>query len=185
MRTATSWSGGTPFEPFGDGYVIPSRYEIRITEWLYDVQLDVRFEHGRFIVTDLHVTRVDEPVTSEGLRRVPIRRFIASSAEQVLHTRTVTQSGGPDTAVHTVAPARLPADLARVRLSAEALGQAAVVYRIAHAVGLPPTQTVSQRFKLPRSTAGRWITEARRRGLLGPAEERKAGETDGEHRETS
>jgi hypothetical protein len=56
------------------------------------------------------------------------------------------------------------------------LRDVASVYRAAHADHRPPTQAVSARFGVSRSTAGRWIAEARRRGLLGDARPGMAGE---------
>jgi hypothetical protein len=53
-------------------------------------------------------------------------------------------------------------------------------YRDALAAGEPPTRAVSVRYGVARSTAGRWIAEARRRGELGKARPRIAGEIDQE-----
>jgi transposase len=49
------------------------------------------------------------------------------------------------------------------------------VYQVAYATGESPTKAVMDRLGLPRSTAGRWIRMARKRGLLGPATPSKAG----------
>jgi hypothetical protein len=58
------------------------------------------------------------------------------------------------------------------------LREIAAVYRAALAAGEPPTRTVAARFGVARSTAGRWVAEARRRGVLGKARPRMAGEID-------
>lgn len=59
------------------------------------------------------------------------------------------------------------------------LRDVAAVYRTAHAAGDPPTKAVAARFGVARSTAGRWIAEARRRGHLGEAPRpRMAGERE-------
>jgi hypothetical protein len=59
------------------------------------------------------------------------------------------------------------------------LRKVAEVYRGAHAARNPPTRAVAARFGVSRSTAGRWIGEARRRGHLGEAPRpRMAGERE-------
>jgi hypothetical protein len=63
-------------------------------------------------------------------------------------------------------------------LKAEELTQIASTYRDALAAGEAPTRAVSARYGVARSTAGRWIAEARRRGQLGKAHPRRAGEVD-------
>jgi hypothetical protein len=62
------------------------------------------------------------------------------------------------------------------RLPDEWLQRVAEVYREALSRDLPATDTVWQAFDISRSTAGRWIVEARRRGFLGPAIPGRAGE---------
>lgn len=66
------------------------------------------------------------------------------------------------------------------RLPDEILVRAAEVYRGALGEGLSPTDEVAHSFPISRSTAGRWIVEARRRGFLGPAIPGVAGELDQE-----
>jgi transposase len=64
------------------------------------------------------------------------------------------------------------------------LARVAEVYREAHALGSNPTRTVAQRLGVARSTAGRYVVQARRQGHLGPAPGlRVAGEaTEGAQR---
>ncbi|MGH2975582.1 MAG: hypothetical protein ACRDLL_12035 [Solirubrobacterales bacterium] len=56
------------------------------------------------------------------------------------------------------------------------LSRVAAVYRTAVEQGDPPTQTVADAMYAARSTAGRWVVEARKRGFLGPATKGRAGE---------
>jgi hypothetical protein len=56
------------------------------------------------------------------------------------------------------------------------LTQVADLYRAAIEHGDPPTQTVAEQMRIPRSTAARWVTKARERGHLGPALRTTAGE---------
>jgi hypothetical protein len=51
----------------------------------------------------------------------------------------------------------------------------AEVYKAALRRGQPPTQAVARAMHTARSNAGRWVMEARSRGLLPPAQEEKGG----------
>jgi hypothetical protein len=62
------------------------------------------------------------------------------------------------------------------RLTDDELQVAAEVYRDALRRGAHPTQTVQRVMHVSRSTAGRWVMECRKRALLGPTTERRAGE---------
>jgi hypothetical protein len=66
------------------------------------------------------------------------------------------------------------------RLSDEHFAAVADVYRYALRTGRPATASVGEAFNVSRSTAGRWVVEARRRGLLGPARPGVAGELEQE-----
>ena len=59
----------------------------------------------------------------------------------------------------------------------EALWWASHLYRLAVIVNDPPTKSVEEALDLPRSTAGRWLALARKRGFLGASEGR--GKTGG------
>lgn len=50
------------------------------------------------------------------------------------------------------------------------------VYRRALQEGWPPTRTVAETFGINHGTAGGWVANCRRRGLLGPTVMRHAGE---------
>jgi hypothetical protein len=63
-----------------------------------------------------------------------------------------------------------------VKLSDADLRRAADIYRAALKKHDPPTRAVADQLHLARSTAGRWMVEARRRRFLGLATPRQAGE---------
>ena len=143
---------------------------------LYDVEADVLFEEGRFICNRLTVKRREDgpPVTTEGLRAIAVATLLHVAAESnVMHT-TPTGDGG-----YKATWPMLPMLSERAQSgggpSEEDLRLIATVYQVAYATGGAPTTTVMDRLGLPRSTAGRWIALARKRGLLGPATPRKAG----------
>ena len=64
----------------------------------------------------------------------------------------------------------------RRRVTRELLREVAEVYRRAHEEGRPPTQSVAEQFHVSHSSAGRWVVEARKVGILGPATGTKPGE---------
>lgn len=55
----------------------------------------------------------------------------------------------------------------RRRLTDELLREVAEVYRAAHKAGLPPTAAVSEHFEVLHTTAARWVTFARKAGIMG------------------
>jgi hypothetical protein len=64
----------------------------------------------------------------------------------------------------------------RKSMTRELAREVARVYREAYAAGDPPTVTVAQTFHTSHRTAGRWISQARQMGELGPALGKMAGE---------
>lgn len=63
-------------------------------------------------------------------------------------------------------------------MSCPNLEEVAAVYRHAYANGNAPTRAVAAHFNRPRSTAGRWVQEARASGHLGPPRGTTSGEAD-------
>lgn len=64
----------------------------------------------------------------------------------------------------------------RNRITREHLEQVAEVYREADAAGAPPTRAVQARFSTTHSTAAKWVSQARKEGVLGPAINSRGGE---------
>lgn len=116
-------------------------------------------------------------VTSEGLRKLPIRRLQQLAVLAAVHAEPkiggqhrlekwadLYASALPDT------PAKRSP---RKRLTDDHYRQVAEVYRGAFK---NPTSAVMAKMHASRSTAGRWVVEARRRGFLGPTKPGQAGE---------
>jgi hypothetical protein len=151
------------FDPLNPGIAAPLALEYRVElEGLYSLDFQARYERGRYVVEQLTIRRRADgpPVTTEGIREIPVTALLRASLEGYLAhapvelTEHARDGGGP---------------------AEQDLRAVAIVYQIAYATGAPPTKTVIQRLGLPRSTASRWIALARERGLLGPATPRKAG----------
>lgn len=62
----------------------------------------------------------------------------------------------------------------RRRLPDDHFERVAAVYREALVLGQPPVEAVAKALHGSRSSAGRWVMETRRRGLLGRAQPRRA-----------
>ncbi|MFK4797826.1 hypothetical protein ACI3K5_03920 [Streptomyces sp. MPA0124] len=64
----------------------------------------------------------------------------------------------------------------RNRITRDHLEKVAHVYRQADADGAPPTKAVAERFDTSHSTAAKWVSQARRQGILGPPPGSRGGE---------
>ncbi|HEY5832454.1 hypothetical protein [Streptomyces sp.] len=64
----------------------------------------------------------------------------------------------------------------RNRITREHLEKVAEAYRKADADGAPPTRAVQQVFATTHSTAAKWVAQARKEGILGPAPGSRGGE---------
>ena len=177
MRVSVSHGPGA-IEPFGKGFAVLGRFEASFEDESlpYAVTLGAILEEGRFSVISLTATRLPKgpPVTSEGVRRLPIATLLQFVAATSLLRVERTPSGDEV----LISPMDLP-DLTELAVDGptdEVLGYVALIYRIGYAVGNAPTREVVQAFGISRATAGRWIAQARELEYLGPAEERRAGE---------
>jgi hypothetical protein len=95
-------------------------------------------------------------ILSDQLRHVPVA--------EIVHRAIVAHADAPKIPKLTAEQA----ELMRLRgPTDEALRHIAAVYRAALATGSPPTAAVEAALGLPRSTTGRWLQQARQRGLLG------------------
>jgi hypothetical protein len=138
----------------------------------FDVDLEAKFSDGQFRVQWLTATKRPKGVdiTTDGLRRVPVGRILQHAIEKVvlINGVYVTGRGVVDRAIREVMQSGKRDD--------QVLILVATLYRLAHAVNVPPTAYVSERLKMPKSTAGRYVGLARKAGYLGPALRTKGGE---------
>jgi hypothetical protein len=150
----------------------------------YDVTLGLSFSGGRYVCDRLTLARRPggPPVTGEAVRAVPVARLLRWG---VRHLLMEVVERGPDGSLIAEPLGDMPADLAERGPTEISLRWVARVYTMAVACGDPPTAAVEKTLRLPRSTAGRWVSAARDRGYLGPTTPGKIGGTEstphGEH----
>jgi hypothetical protein len=142
-------------------------------EWVDDPPLAVpvyvcldQHEDGRLHVTALHVEGI---VSAEVLRAIPVGR-IEALANGLLHPQAAKRGWRSD--------ARLPEDLLRDdarRRSDDFYATVASTYRHLASATHQPVVELAAANEVPRTTAHRWVKEARRRGLLAPGRPGKAG----------
>ena len=128
------------------------------------------------------------PVTRELLRKIPITKLLATAMKTPLVYFKIGEpppGGGakiePPTSVERAKFYESYAQGARrprrgSPLTDDNLDKVAKLYRSAVERGDPPTQTVADQMQVARSTAARWVSAARSRGLLGPAVPGRGGE---------
>ena len=135
----------------------------------HDVEVLVVVDDGRLSAREVVVRQVDDgpPVTSEALRLVPVATLVQWAGRHLRHVRSVREGQ----VVLDAGPAD-ETEFARAKqqgMTDETLQLVARTYRVAVLMGRPPVRVIEEWFELPRSTAGRWVTAARKRGYLEPA----------------
>lgn len=144
-------------------------------EFQTPIELDYELSGDRFVWTAIRgqaldaamVRRISAPRISEALLGDALERFLFPVNRKKGTTWSVQllQKADADPATFT-AEGPLP----------DVLKVVALIYRLAYLTGQHPTRAVQRRLQLPRSTAGRWIAQARERSLLRESRgERKAG----------
>ncbi|GIU97412.1 MAG: hypothetical protein KatS3mg013_1215 [Actinomycetota bacterium] len=158
-----------------DGISLFRRVRVRAEDdrWTAEVSVSYDEELGRMVAERLEVRGIGAPVTPELLRKVPLKRLVAHGA---FRAAGADLFGDPTSAAYLVGRVLGvdPVEIAAKGPTDEALRITAAVYRIAYLAGLRPTNVVAAAMKIPRSTAGRWVMTARRRGFLAPTTRGKA-----------
>lgn len=138
----------------------------------YDVEVEIGAHNGRLVARELRVRQIagGPPVTVEGIRALPVARLVrlAGSDLQRADTDGSDSSAWLDTA-------NKPSKAEAKQMVADGptdrtLQLVAYLYRWSNAVGDPPVKTLENYLELSRSKTSRWITLARERGFLGPAD---------------
>lgn len=153
---------------FPAGLQVPAGFRFSIEDYPagYDVDIEVAWSDVRFVCTDVRVRqRPGSPaVSGEVLRAVPVQDLIRDGFFLAL-----VQPGrrSKDEQQSVVGKLLHPPDgLAEQGPTDEVLRWVAQIYEFARAIGDPPAKSVQDGLSVSRATAGRWVAEARRRGLL-------------------
>jgi hypothetical protein len=135
----------------------------------YDVVVEVVPSEGRLVAREVRVTQRPDgpPVTGESLRSVQVAMLTKQAARHVL---TFQEHEGYIEMSPRILTAETVEEIHESGPTRRALEWVAYLYRVAVLMGEPPTKAVESALQLPRSTAGRWVAQARQEGHLGPAE---------------
>ncbi len=168
MKVLVSSQPG-PFVSVVPGLSAPACFTAMVTEFEpYDLDLEVAVVEGRFVCTGFEARRAPggAAVTTEGLRRIPVATLVRLAAQKV----AMRVEPGSGVATHEPMQFEDARQLAAAGPTDATLQYVAFHYQLAYALGDGPTMAVQERLGLARSTAGRWVDMARRRGFLGAAE---------------
>lgn len=165
-----------------EGLTLPRSVRVKISGDIDDELLPfdgdavLRFQHGRLEVTSLTLRQVSDggpPIRGDRLRQ--IHRVLIQTVLHILQPIPLdSRAGQPLLAVF--AGWEDVKSIIKDGPTEDALKLVASAYRLSYVAGDPPAKSVQSLLGIPRSTVGRWIMLARKRGFLGPTEERKAGE---------
>lgn len=171
-------------------FVVPQRFIATTTVAGVEVALTVETdEHGASHCVALELRQLDdgEPITGGTLRNLPAPTRLVREAVSTLAEEVQSRPGGNLTAAipgfgHDDGGVAFEQNVRRPRrgvpITDEQLHDVARIYRAAHESGVPATEAVAREKHLARSTAARWVSKARERGILGPALPGQAGEAD-------
>lgn len=186
-----------PFVELADGLQVPGRLRAEVTDIglpaVVEIEVAVREGAVACEYVALRSTPDGPPITREMFRDLPIAQLssalMANSALLWDFSHPGWGGSGIDTArVFVVRGVSAPTDVQdwirhqtapkrRRRVTDDVLQQVAEVYR-AHLQEGAPTQAVAKDRHVSHSTAARYVSQARQRGLLGPATPGLAGERD-------
>lgn len=133
----------------------------------YDVRLEITLQDGRFVCREVAVRQIDggPPVTGDSLRDLAIHEMVRAAIRLAV-VREEHDEQGLRTFGDLAAQLQAPAGLAKQGATDETLRWVAQAYEVAYALNEPPTKSVQTALGVSRATAGRWVAEARRKGLL-------------------
>jgi len=163
-----------------EGLHLPPRYAFEVDDDVcpFLVEIHVAVVEGQPRCAELRCRPRPggPPVSSEGLRRLPLGRYLRESASLYAVRAQFDEQGEivflQDTGTGDEEPlARAAKQRPRRQMTDDLLRDVARVYTEAES---KPTQAVMRRFGLSRPTAGRWVMVARERDFLPAAPDRRA-----------
>jgi hypothetical protein len=181
--------GPWTFVPVSSDLAVPKRFIAEGSDFKLEIEVG---DDGNGRAIAIEVRPRSGGVTSENLRHLPITRLtrqaVAGAAQRVepgkvgghrlleaMLTRGRSQAES-DAAFYRAYTKDARRPRSGSPLTDDNLRSVADLYRAAIERGDPPTQTVSDEMHVARSTAARWVAEARKRRFLGPAIRGRAGE---------
>ncbi len=161
-----------PVIKFPAGLVTPSRLLLTVEDPEgYDLELEIAFEGDRYVCRELRMRQREggPPVTGEALRDVTVRNYVRTG----IRLAVMKEEQAPDgtSVLRSALGRKPPKGLAKQGPTDEVLRWVAQIYGLAVALNEPPTKSVQDELGVSRATAGRWVAEARNRGLLPPLNE--------------
>jgi len=162
---------------FGDVWV-PESFTAKLTSrqlpGVVTVSVRVDAKRGPLIEEFTLTAPTGRSIRPEDLNRISLPKIRDAVMEQAPTYRLLTNDQGEIFGVAGrppgAAPSAIRAELRRhsyQRIDDAHLQEVSEVYRTAER---HPTKAVAERFGVPRPTAARWVTTARRRGFLEPPE---------------
>ena len=167
--------------PYGSELALPDTFQMTVDGYPYSVVVDLAAdaEGGGPRITSLSIGQLEggPPLDTEGLRRLPLARLRDHAVELAAYTRLRDLEGQPVPFEMGAASFASGPELRRAKreiagskrrwlMTDEHLADVARVYLAnpRNAQGRrAPTAAVEQHFKVPRSTASRWVAAARQR----------------------
>jgi hypothetical protein len=142
---------------FGNGVVLPALIERTVSDKTlpYDVLLTLTFQEERYEVAALRFGQKPggEPVSGQRLRQVAVDRLVRQVMSEFLPRRKPRTPG-----------------VRKLIRQAEVVS----IYRLAFALHLPPTKTVSDRIGISQGSAEQAVIAARAAGRLPATEQGRA-----------
>jgi hypothetical protein len=133
----------------------------------YGIEARVTYDGTRYVCADFRMWQREggPPVTTEAIRAVPVKHLIRRAIES--QTYELVQWSRGQEPKYELMPELAPPDVRRSGAD-EMARWVATAYQLAIALNEPPTKSIQDRLGVSRATAGRWVAEARRQGLLPP-----------------
>jgi hypothetical protein len=180
--------GDLPLVPWQDGLMLPARFRATVEDdkLPYRIELEIKVVDRHPTCTKLTLAQRGDgpPVSSRELRSARLTAYLAIAATQAawrvvpLGTGSVAVEQpaiGEEIVVQRVEIE--PPRQGRHRLSDDHLREVARLYRDALAEGKrAPREAIKAQIPASTATIARWVQEARRKGFLGEATPRRAGE---------
>ncbi len=180
---------GTSTVRTGPSTAVPALFTAEIDDPAqpYTIEMQVRTDVGRRpAIVDLRLELRDRRsalgVTTQGLRHVHVARALEMAVHRAIEPLTEEaddelERGTPRRPVQTDGSEAAAKPLRGIPVTDSFLTRVAEVYRSAVASGSrSPVVEVSRQLGGSRSTAGRWVLQARRAGILRPSLGTTAGE---------